>query len=114
MKTYTNLKEFMDAEIRECRYRHRLTRSRVLRVLLGNRLYADYAKSVVSRIKAIHDKICQERMVLSIPSKEWTRMRVRISALAKSVQPKERLNITVYFEFNDNYELSIVLCTKII
>lgn len=114
MKTYTNLKEFMDADIRECRYRHRLTQSRVLRVLLGNRLYADYAKSVVSRIKVIHDKICQERMVPTIPSKEWVRMRRRISALAKTVQPKERLNITVYFEFNDNYELSVVVCTKII
>lgn len=114
MKTYTNLKEFMDADIRECRYRHRLTQSRVLKVLLGNRLHAEYAKSVVSRIKAIHDKICQERMVLSIPSKEWVRMRRRITSLAKSVQPKERLNITVYFEFNDNYELSVVLCTKII
>lgn len=114
MKTYTNLKEFMDADIRECRYRHRLTRSRVLRVLLGNRLHGEYAKSVVSRIKAIHDKICQERMVSFIPSKEWARMRRRINALAKSVQPKERLNITVYFEFNDNYELSVVVCTKII
>ena len=114
MKTYTNLKEFMEADIRECRYRHRLTRSRILRVLLGNKLHVDYARSVVSRIKAIHDKICQERMVQAIPSKEWVRMRKRVTALAKTVQSKERLNITVYFEFNDNYELSVVLCTKII
>ena len=114
MKTYTNLKEFMDADIRECRYRYRLSRSLILKVLLENKLHTDYAKSIVSRIRIIHDKICQERMVGSIPSSEWVRMKKRIARLARSKKPKEKLTLTAYFEFNDNYELSVVICTKII
>lgn len=113
MKQFTNLKAFLQTDVRVCKYKYRMSTTRSNRVFLGNKLYKDFAKDTVTRIKIVHDEICNELMIRPLPGGTWETMQKRIIKKCLTLKPKEKLQFVVYYELDDAYELTMEVETII-
>ena len=113
MKPVSNLKDFLKVKEGNSIYRYRLSNTRHLRVLVGNKLFKQYAETVTKRIKAMHDEICNGRLVISLPDDTWSKIQKRILNLVSTIQPGERIRVTVLYEIDENFDLTIEVRTSI-
>lgn len=113
MRLYTNLIDFIDADVMACKYKYRMSTVSLSKTYLKNKLYKEYAKEVTERIKILHDHICEKRMILSLGTRTWERMRKKILKKAKTLQDNENMTFVVYYEFDDNYEFTIEVVSTI-
>lgn len=109
MKRFRSLKSFLNSEVRCCYYKYRLRHSKHLRVLVSNKLFREFARDVVNKIRAIHDEIVNTVSIEPLPETEWLRMKRNLRKVARTVQPEEEFSISVCYEVSNDYELSIVV-----
>lgn len=113
MKPIGNLKDFLKVKQGRSIFRYRLSNTRHLRILVGNKLYREYAETVTKRIRAMHDEICNAKLIATLPEKTWSKIQKRIFQLVSSIQPGERIRVTVLYEIDENFELTIEVRTSI-
>ncbi len=113
MLLFTNLKSFLKSEVRECRYKYRMSITKSNKVLLDSKFYKSFSTVTVERIKKVHDSVCKELMIKPLEASNWDKMERKILKQVSSLNPKEKISFVIFYELDDNYELTIEVNTTI-
>ena len=113
MKSYTNFEDFLSSPSVPICFIFRLTTTRHLKVLLGNKLYEEYADEVVRKFLSLQKEITESHWCSSLDETYWKEIKVKIVTLVKSMKPQEVIDITLVYEIDEERELAVELSTSI-
>lgn len=114
MKSYTNFEDFLDSKFVPICFIFRLTTTRHLKVLLGNKLHNEYADEVTRKLLEIQKEICENHWCSSLNEIYWNDLKANLVSLVKTLKSKETIEVTVVYEIDDQKDLAVELSTIII